>query len=108
MRSFSVDISTNGGDDKSVAVSPSPLTIKSGDSVTFRDSNSGEPPTSIQITFPSNITCKVGGSEVASLTVPTNGSVIASLEGGENEENYNVNSQWGEAARTASPVIIIE
>jgi hypothetical protein len=108
MRRHNVDISTNGGDENSVAVSPNSMRINSGDSVTFRDSNSGESPTSIQVTFPSNITCLVNGEEVTSLNVPVDGSVAASLEGGASEGNYTVQSHWGDAVKTASPVIIVD
>lgn len=108
MRSHNVDISTNGGSEKSVAISPNSLTIHSGDSVTFRDSNSGESPTSIQVTFPSNITCSVNGKVVTNLNVPVDGLVVATLTGGASEGNYTAQSQWGDEVKTASPVIIVD
>lgn len=106
--SSSVNISTAGSAESTVNVSPQSITVQSGSSVNFSNNNSGTSPDSIRITFPANVICKVKGRAVSSLSVPVNGSVAATIEGGQSEGPYTVASTWGDDVVTASPVIIVE
>lgn len=108
--SNTVVIQTNGGNQTQNA-SPSPLSIHSGDSVTFSNSNSGNSPNSIQIVFPVGITCTLSnGRQVSTVPLQANGSITVSLQApaSESPRNYTVNTQWQTDVKTISPVIIIE